>query len=239
MNIYTYLLRTNLVVSLLTCSMFVAAEDLLTCDFNAENAPEMDEERSDCKCIKNLVVSCALAANILSVTGSLTVGGPATFTGPLLGNGPAGLAPAGLYAEGYIFDNSTTLQSLAVAGTPINFNSTGFTYNITHPTASNIVLATPGIYIVTWSIEFSTTTPGVAVSFALNLNGTNVPGTIFGIPTITATDYVLDGQSIINVPTGGATLQLQTVTTAAGVAVKSSAVLGGGNDASIIIFRVG
>ncbi|MBO1912568.1 collagen-like protein, partial [Microvirga sp. 3-52] len=110
-------------------------------------------------------------------TGDIGPAGPAGATGDIGPAGPAGATGAtgtGLSEFAYIYN--LLAQSIAIeADVPFDTNGV-LTAGITHaPGTPSILFSIPGIYEVTFSV--SGTEPN---QFALFLNGTVVPGTVYG-----------------------------------------------------------
>jgi hypothetical protein len=157
---------------------------------------------------------------------------PKVFIGPISATGQAGstgtilVACAGLCEFGYIYN--LTPQTVAIEA-DVLFDSNGIiTPGIVHILGtSQIIVNTPGIYEVTFSV--SGTQPN---QFALFLNGSPVAGTVYGSGAGTQQN---NGQAIINIGANNV-LTLRNHSSAAAVGLAS--VIGGTQanvNASIVI----
>ena len=241
-------LRISIVVCFFLGTLSATAHDLLT--YEGPITEDQDDERSSCKCFSNVVVTCALAANSVAIGNTLTVGGRATFTGPLLGNGPNGLAPAGLFGFGYVYDLTT--QTVA-ANADVTFSVNGGLYNVAHTVATApITLVNSGTYLVQWIVTVPSAAALLTDQFALYLGPTPytaatqtaVAGTTFEalLPaTLTAGGaFQISGTSIIGA-TAGQVLTLRNVGAAGITLVTTAATSTGASasaDAAINIVRI-
>ncbi|WP_318616258.1 BclA C-terminal domain-containing protein [Sporosarcina sp. YIM B06819] len=151
--------------------------------------------------------------------------GPIIATGQGVPTIPPG-GTCGLCEYGYIYN--LTPQTVAIEA-DVLFDSNGvITPGITHTLGSSqIIVSVPGDYEVTFSV--SGTEPN---QFALFLNGSVVPGTIYGSGAGTQQN---NGQAIFTIPAGGV-LTLRNHSSAAAVGLAS--VIGGTQanvNASIVI----
>ena len=155
---------------------------------------------------------------------------PSTFIGPIRATvqpeSPIIGGVCGLCEYGYIYN--LTPQVVPIEA-DVLFDSNGIiTPGIVHiPGTSQIIVTVPGDYEVTFSV--SGTEPN---QFALFLNGTEVPGTVYGSGAGTQQN---NGQAIFSIPAGGI-LTLRNHSSAAAVGLAS--VIGGTQanvNASIVI----
>jgi hypothetical protein len=152
---------------------------------------------------------------------------PRVFIGPINGpNGTIGVECAGLCEFGYIYN--LTPQTVPIEAAVL-FDSNGIiTPGIVHTLGtSEIIVNIPGVYEVTFSV--SGTQPN---QFSLFLNGSPVPGTVYGAGGGTAQN---NGQAIFTIPASGV-LTLRNHSSAAAVGLAS--VIGGTQanvNASIVI----
>jgi len=140
------------------------------------------------------------------------------ITGPIPPVPPT--ACSGLCEYGYIYNLSPQTVALEAA---VIFDSTGIvTPGITHiPGTSQIVVTTPGIYEVTFSVS------GVEPNqFTLFLNGVPIPESVYGSGAGTQQN---NGQVIIAIPAGGI-LTLRNHTSAAAVILQT---LAGGTQTNV------
>jgi hypothetical protein len=163
-------------------------------------------------------------------TGSAGEAGPAGETGPI---GPAGEAgPAGTSGlSQYAFIYNLAGETVALEA-DVSFDSNGvLTPGITHaPGATGVTLATAGAYEVTFSV--SGTEPS---QMALFINGTLVPGTVYGSGAGTQQDT---GQAIFVAP-AGAVLTVRNHTSSAAVGLATP--IGGtqpSSNASLVIEKL-
>jgi len=146
---------------------------------------------------------------VISGRGANGATGPTGATGNTGANGATG-ATGGLSQFGYIYN--LTPRTVAIEADVI-FDSNGIiTPGITHsPGTTQIVVTTPGIYEVTFSVSGTQSN-----QFALFLNGSLVAGTIYGSGAGTQQN---DGQAIITIAAGGVlTLRNHSSTAAVGLA---------------------
>jgi len=144
-------------------------------------------------------------------TGANGATGPTGATGNTGANGATG-ATGGLSQFGYIYN--LTPRTVAIEADVI-FDSNGIiTPGITHsPGTTQIVVTTPGIYEVTFSVSGTQSS-----QFALFLNGALVAGTIYGSGAGTQQN---NGQALISIAAGDV-LTLRNHSSAAAVGLAST-----------------
>jgi hypothetical protein len=153
--------------------------------------------------------------------------GPAGTPGATGATGPAG--PSGLSQYAYIYNLGGETVPLEA---DVTFDSNGvLTPDITHaPGGAGITLTTAGTYEVTFSV--SGTEPS---QMALFVNGTLVPGTVYGSGAGTQQNT---GQAILVAP-AGAVLTVRNHTSSAAVGLATP--IGGtqpSSNASVVIEKV-
>lgn len=107
-------------------------------------------------------------------------------TGTTGSTGPTGAASLNSYA--YFYNTGLSLNLNVSATAPLPFNAEGIKQNLTHSTVTNadqIVINTTGVYKATAVVDLSVAT--LATNFSFLLNGTQIPGTLFGLSGVGTT----------------------------------------------------
>jgi hypothetical protein len=187
-------------------------EDILQVNSSVQNMLELAMK-------KELLLDSKLKKVTQITTGSGATGATGDI-GPVGATGATGATGTGLSEFAYIYN--LLPQTIAIEA-DVPFDTNGIlTAGITHaPGTPSILFSTPGIYEVTFSV--SGTEPN---QFALFLNGTEVPGTVYGAGAGTQQN---NGQAIFTIAAGD-TLTLRNHSSAAAVGLAS---LVGGTQANV------
>lgn len=119
-------------------------------------------------------------------------------TGQTGATGPTGIATLGAY--GAFYNTGLSLGVSGAGAVAVPFPNNGPISNLTYLT-DTITFALDGIYSVNYVVD-ATTSTNVASAFSVQLNGIDIPGTTFNLPSLAVNDQSANGQMLFTANSG-------------------------------------